>query len=259
VSFRSPEEAGPLLVTIGRLLYEKSLVASTEGNLSIRLGDDRFLLTPAGAPKGRLRPECLVTVDGSGRLRAGQGAPSSETAMHLAIYRARPDVGAIVHAHPPTATGFAVAGIPLADCVLPEILLTVGSIPLAPYGTPGGEELAETIVPIARAHDAFLLKNHGAVTLGEEIWQAFHRMEMIESFARTLFTARLLGRVEPLERTEVAKLLGMRPAPPARAEGCGGCKTCTEKPAEGSPGEDLLVEEVLRRLEERLREAPDRK
>ncbi|MFH1680736.1 MAG: class II aldolase/adducin family protein, partial [Candidatus Eisenbacteria bacterium] len=169
------------------------------------------------------------------------------------------DVGAIVHAHPPTATGFAVAGVPLADCVLPEILSTVGSIPLAPYGTPGGEDLAGRILPIARTHDAFLLKNHGAMTLGKEIWQAFHRMEMIESFARTLFTARQLGRVEPLDPLEVTKLLGMRPAPPLGAEGCGGCRTCKEAEAAGAPPEeDQLVEEVIRRLAARLGEAPDR-
>ncbi len=246
-------EGARLIVEIGRLLYEKSLVVSTEGNLSVRLEENKFLLTPAGRCKGRLRPDEMVTVDGAGRPLAGRDRPSTEAAAHLAIYRARPDVAAIVHAHPPTATGFAVAGVPLAGCVLPEVIVTMGEVPLAPYAAPGGEALAETAAQAARGHDAFLLKNHGAVALGADLWQAFHRMELIESFARTLLTARTLGRVEPLAAEEVARLLGMRPEAPHAAGGCGTCSTCSENRAGGPPGgEDLLVNEVLRRVASRL-------
>jgi L-fuculose-phosphate aldolase len=237
------------MVEVGRLLYEKGLIASTEGNLSLRLAPDRILATPTGRCKGRLSPADLVTVSETGRRVAGGGAVSSEIPLHLAIYRARPDIAAVVHAHPPTATGFAVAGVPLADCVLPEILLSVGSVPLTPYGTPSTEDLCEKVLPTARKHDAFLLKNHGAVSLGGGLWEAFHRMEMVECFAKVLFTAKLLGRVEPLDPEEVNKLLQMRPAPPG--SGCGNCATCTHGEA-GSP-EESLTDEIVRRVEERLR------
>lgn len=253
--------SGAEVVEIGRLLYEKGLIASTEGNVSARLGGDRFLLTPAGICKGRMGTRDLVVVDGTGRRVSGEREPTTETDLHLRIYRARPDVNAIVHAHPPTATGFAVAGVPLADCVLPEILVTVGSVPLAPYGTPGATDLAEKALPTAKRHDAFLLKNHGAVALGGNLWQAFHRMEMIESFAKSLLTAKTLGRVDPLAPEEVTKLLGLRVAPPTEGGGCGGCGTCTHgdrgacassREAPESSDEEALVAEILRRVERKL-------
>jgi L-fuculose-phosphate aldolase len=260
VSPRSREETARVLVEIGRLLYEKSLVASTEGNLSARIEGGRILITPAGTCKGRLREGDLVTLDASGVPLSGTGKPSSEADTHVAIYRARPDVGAIVHAHPPTATGFAVAGLPLADCVLPEVLLSVGSVPLAPYGTPGGADLAEKVLTVAQAHDAFLLKNHGAVALGRTPFEAFHRMELIESFARILLTARTLGRVEPLAPEHVRDLLGMAPRPERGGERCGACRTCGHGAAhaasEAAPEEEPLVEEVLRRVVNRLRGTP---
>ncbi len=246
----SPDRAAADMIETGRLLHEKSLIASTEGNLSVRLGGDRFLITPSGACKGRLKAADLITVDGSGRRLAGEGKPTSELALHLALYEARPDRNAIVHAHPPTATGFAVAGVPLADCVLPEILLTVGSVPTTPYATPGEKELAEKVIPTAKEHDAFLLKNHGALALGIDIWEAYYRMEMIESFAKTLLTARTLGKVEPLTPDEVSRLLGTRPGPAAAGDRGPGY-TCSEGEAER---EDDLIGEVLRRVEKRLAE-----
>ncbi len=247
--FPMPGEAARDLVEVGRLLYEKGLIASTEGNISLRLAPDRFLVTPTGRGKGRLAAADLITLTATGRKIAGAGEASSEIPLHLAIYRARPDIAAIVHAHPPTATGFAVAGVPLAECVLPEVLLSVGSVPLTPYGTPSTEELCEKVLPTARGHDAFLLKNHGAVSLGRTLREAHHRMEMVESFAKVLFTAKLLGRVEPLDPEEVDRLLRMRPAPPG--EGCGNCATCTH--GETGSLDESLLNEVVRRVEERLR------
>ncbi len=226
--FPSPVEGAAAVVDAGRRLYDKGLVVSTEGNLSIRIGPNRFLTTPAGVCKGTLRDWDLVTVDGAGVKRGGRGTPSTELPLHLAIYAARPDVGAVVHAHPPTATGFAVAGVPLAQCVLPEVLLTVGTIPITPYGTPATGELPERVIPTARIHDAFLLKNHGAVALGANVLKAFHVMEMIESFAKILFTARMLGRVDPLSPEDVRKLLSLKEDPSPPRSGCGPCETCTK-------------------------------
>ncbi len=223
----SVEQAARQIVEVGRVLYERGLIAATEGNMSVRLPGNRFLTTPSGLCKGRLRNHDVVTVDAGGRKRGGHGTPSSEIRMHLAIYEERPDILAIVHAHPPVATGFAVAGIPLAGCVLPEIILTVGSVPLTEYGTPSTDELPARIRGAARAHDAFLLKNHGAVASGTGLWDACHKMEMIESFAKIVLTARQLGRVEPLSSADVDKLLALGTGAVNRpAAGCGGCTTC---------------------------------
>lgn len=233
----TPGEAAAQITEIGKLLYQKSLIVATEGNLSVRLGPDRFLVTASGVCKGRLRSVDLVTVTGEGRRVAGGGEPSSEIPMHLAVYRVRPDVRAMVHAHPPTATGFSVAGLPLDERVLPEVLLGVGPVPLTPYGTPSTADLCEAVLPAAREHDAFLLKNHGAVTLGNvDLWQAFHRMEMVENLAKITLTARLLGCVEPLEDEEISKLLRLHAAnPPAVSHAL-------------TPDEEELVNKVLERL-----------
>ena len=150
--------------------------------------------------------------------------------MHLAVYEEQPDTEAVVHGHPPTATGFAVAGIPLADCVLPEVIATVGSVPIASYGTPATEELADSVRPLLRAgRRALLLKNHGALATGADLEEAFDRLETIEQFARIVLTARLLGRVETLSPEDVGKLLGL----PQTAGGpehpwkCGACGACS--------------------------------
>lgn len=221
------DQAARQIVDVGRVLYERGLIAATEGNVSVRIADNRFLTTPSGLCKGRLRNHDVVTVDANGHKRGGHGVPSSEIRMHLAIYEERPDVLAIVHAHPPVATGFAVASVPLAGCVLPEIILTVGSVPLTDYGTPSTDELPARIRATARSHDAFLLKNHGAVASGTDLWDACHKMEMIESFAKIVLTARHLGRVESLSADDVDRLLALKKGAAARPHaGCGGCVTC---------------------------------
>ena len=243
----APVDASALIVEIGRLLYERNLLTATEGNLSARLEKNRFLITAAGVCKGRLRPSDLVVVDGSGRKTAGGGKPSSETPLHLAVYGARPEVRAVVHAHPPTATGFAVAGVPLEGKILPEVVVGVGDVPTAPYGTPSTEALAGSARVVARCHDAFLLKNHGAVTLSaKDLWEAFHRMEMVESLAKITLTARLLGGAQPLCGEEVEKLIRLQgdPRPPS-------CALPDAGPPP-TPEEEKLIDEVTRRVSDRL-------
>jgi L-fuculose-phosphate aldolase len=226
-----------LFQEIGRRLDARGLIASNDGNLSTREDDGTFLVTATGARKGYLRPDEVVRVDTAGRLLSGGGAPSSETDMHLAIYLERPDIRAIVHAHPPVATGFSVAREPMESCVLPEIILTLGSVPLAPYGTPGTQELGRNLAPHFRDRDAVLLTNHGAVTVGPDLEEAYFRMERLEHTARILLTARLLGRVESLDRPEVERLL-------ATAPGAGDELPC--RPGSGSRTESS--EEANRRL-----------
>jgi L-fuculose-phosphate aldolase len=216
------------IVEICRRLYERGMVAANEGNVSLRLGPDRILCTPAGLSKGFLTPDQLVITDLAGKKLEGKERPTSELKLHLAAYRARPDVQAVVHAHPPYATAFAVAGVNLAQCVLPEAVITVGRVVLAPYGTPGTEELPKTVEPDLAASDAFLLSNHGAMTLGRTLTEAFFRMETVEHYAQILLIARQLGSIQKLTSEQVDKLNIQRQALglPLQREcvDCGFCK-----------------------------------
>jgi L-fuculose-phosphate aldolase len=194
------------IVAVCRRLWERGLIAGQDGNVSVRLPGNRLLVTPAGMSKVDVGPNDLVEMSLDGATRRGGRRVSSEVLMHLRIYRRRADVMAIVHAHPPTATGFAVAGEGLVACVLPEVIFQVGQVPLLRYATPGSEALADSFEPYLATHDAFLLANHGATTVGPSLLLAHQRMESLEHAARILLTARLLGRVNPLDRDEVRAL-----------------------------------------------------
>lgn len=198
------------IVGVCHRLWERGLIAGAEGNVSVRLGPDRILVTPAGMSKVDVRADDLVEVRADGHRVRGSRRASSELAVHLRIYERRPDIGAIVHAHPPIATGFAVAGEGFASCVLPEVIFQVGWVPLVPYETPGTEALARQFDPFIPAHDAFLMANHGAVTAGPTLSIAHQRMESLEHTARILLTSRLLGRVNELSGEQVAALVAAR-------------------------------------------------
>jgi L-fuculose-phosphate aldolase len=198
------------IVEVGRRLYARAYIASNDGNISVRLDDRRLITTPKSVSKGFMTPDMMVITDFEGRKLAGQRDPSSELPMHLEIYRNRPDVNAVVHAHPPLATGFAVAGIPLTRAVLAEVVTTLGSIPIAEYGTPSTTELPEAVRRYIKAHDGILLANHGAVTCGGDVMSAYYKMETIEHFAKISLVARLLGREHLLSREEVERLQGLR-------------------------------------------------
>jgi L-fuculose-phosphate aldolase len=200
------------IVEVGRRLWVRGYVASNDGNISVRLGPDRLLMTPASVSKGFMTPDMMVVTDLDGSLISGAPGrkPSSEALMHLVAYRQRPDIGAVVHAHPPLATGFAVAGIALDRAVLAEVVTTLGSIPIAEYGTPSTRELADTVAPYVKSHDGLLLANHGALALGRDLFGAYYKMETIEHFARISLTARLLGREHLLSRDEVMRLQDLR-------------------------------------------------
>ncbi|MDQ4079126.1 MAG: class II aldolase/adducin family protein [Gemmatimonadota bacterium] len=198
------------IVTVCRRLWERGLIAGPDGNVSVRVAPDRILVTPAGMSKVDVEPDDLVEVRADGSQLRGTRRASSELAVHLRIYARRPDVGAIVHAHPPVATGFAVAGEGFASSVLPEVILQVGWVPLVPYDTPGTEALAQRFDPFIASHDAFLMANHGAVTAGPSLTIAHQRMESLEHTARILLTSRLLGRVNELSADQVAALVAAR-------------------------------------------------
>ena len=189
-----------------RQLAARGLIAGQDGNLSVRLERDRALVTPSGAIKGLVQPGDMVEVDLQGRKRRGRGNPTSELDLHLRILNRRPDIGAVVHAHPPVATAFGVAGEGLRILVLPELTQLCGEVPLVPYGTPGTPELADRLEPHLAGHDAWLLANHGAVTVGPTLDVAWIRMESLEHAARIIFAARALGRVNELSPEAVARL-----------------------------------------------------
>jgi len=198
------------IVQFGRLLYENGFVAATDGNLSVRLDASHLLVTPTCTSKGRMRLSDMVIVDMDGKRVAGKRRVSSEIGMHLLIYRLRPDVNGIVHAHPPTATGFAASGLDLNRPLVCEVVVGLGSIPLARYGTPGTPELTDALEPLIPNHDAILMANHGVVTFGSSLESAYMKMETVEHFARIALVTHLLGNEQPLGEKEVEKLHQVR-------------------------------------------------
>src|SRR3982751_6667622 len=200
------------IVRVCRRLYERGLIAGGEGNVSARRDRQSLLVTPAGAAKVDVAEDDLVLVDLAGNPVAGSGRASSELGMHLRIYERRPDVGAVVHAHPPLATAFAVAGEDLMAPVLPEIVVQIGGVPLVPYATPGSPALADAIEPFLLLHDAFLMANHGATSYGSTLSIAHQRMESLERGAQILFGAKALGSVRTLTDAQRDALLQLRRA-----------------------------------------------
>ena len=208
------------IATVCRRLYERGLIAGQDGNVSARVGDV-LLVTPAGLSKVDVTPESVLRVGLDG-VRLGEGEdpslrPTSELGMHLAIYARRPDVRAVVHAHPPVATGFGVAGEDLLAGVLPEIIFLTGGAPLVPYATPGTPAVARGLEPYLERYDAWLLANHGVTTAGPSLTVAHQRLESLEHAARILLTARTLGRVNELSAAQVAELTAARDASRGRS------------------------------------------
>ena len=233
---------------VGRRVYQRGFVAANDGNISIRLEADRVLCTPTGVSKGYLNEDMLAICDMDGEQVAGSMKISSEIRMHIEIYKMRADVSAVVHAHPPTATGFAVAGIELTKCVLPEVIVSLGGIPLADYGTPGGPDIVEPMKPLLRDYDAVLMANHGVVTLGSHVMDAHFKMETVEHFAKIALVAQQLGAVHTLADKDVDDLIALRDR-----FGIGDRPACerdlVQRPVGG--GDDLverITEEVMRQL-----------
>jgi L-fuculose-phosphate aldolase len=206
------EEAKDIIIDIGMKCWQKGWVAANDGNISWRIRDDVILCTPTGVSKGMLKKEHICTIDMDGTVREHHSIwkPSSEVKMHLRVLRERSDIRSVFHAHPPYATAHAIAGIALTECVIPEIIIGLGSVPIAPYGTPSTNEIPDRLAPLIKNHDAWLLQNHGALAAGKEPYQAFFRMEALELFAKMMCIAKGLGNVNTLNRDQVKVLAGMR-------------------------------------------------
>jgi L-fuculose-phosphate aldolase len=198
------------IVKIGKMLHQRGFIAACDGNLSIRLNRNEILVTPTAMSKGGMKSRDLVIVDMSGRKLKGRRDVTSEIGMHLLIYRMRPDVNGIVHAHPRTATGFAAAGVALDQPLACEVVIGLGQIPLAPYGTPGTPELASTLAPLVPQYDAILMANHGVVTYGSDLQSAYMKMETVEHFAQIALVTQILGRQQLLDGEELEKLVAAR-------------------------------------------------
>ncbi|MBN2360129.1 MAG: class II aldolase/adducin family protein [Deltaproteobacteria bacterium] len=217
------------IVRVMRRVWERGLLAAGDGNASVRLGPRRIAITPSGVLKAQLQPEQIVTIDERGRLLEGKVQPTSEIAMHLAVYRVRPDVQAVLHAHPPTAIALSLAGISLAQCILPEVVVALGAIPTATYATPGTLDVPASIEELIRGHNAVLLERHGTLTCGDDLEQAYGRLEVVEHTARITHLARQLGPIAPLTPDEVqrvqraAESAGLIRAP-ADCSKCGVCR-----------------------------------
>ncbi len=197
---------------IGKRIYNKGMVASNDGNISVKLNDNEFLCTPTGVSKGFMTPEYICKVDANGKvIQANPGfKPSSEIKMHMRVYRERPDVTSVVHAHPLYATSFAIAGIPLTEPIMPEAVIALGCVPIAEYGTPSTEEIPDAISKYLQHYDAVLLANHGALSFSDSLLSAYHKMESLEFYAQLLYQSKVLGGPKQLTDSQVQKLYEIR-------------------------------------------------
>ena len=255
-AMKSEDEHRREICTAGRWIHGRAFVASTDGNISVRLDSRRVLTSPTAISKGLMSPDDLVITDLKGRKLAGRRAPSSELAMHLLIYHRRPDVHAVCHAHPPIATAHAAAGLPLNRALLSELVISLGCIPVAQYGTPGTSELSAALEPLVQNHDAILLANHGVVTSGPDLLTAFFRLETVEHFAQVSLASELLGKQVLLSGRDVEKLLAVRARYGIKtaATAAPGCPV-TSDTAGGTAGEPKRISVTREELESLIEEA----
>ena len=252
---------------IGRRIYNRNMVAANDGNISVKLNDNEFLCTPTGVSKGFMTPEFICKVDAKGNvIQANKGfKPSSEIKMHMRVYEKRPDVGAVVHAHPTFATSFAIAGIPLTQPIMPEAVISLGCVPIAEYGTPSTMEIPDNLEKYLPYFDAVLLENHGALTFSDNLLNAYHKMESVEFYARLLYISTQLGGPKELSEKQVQRLYEIRrqfgmkgkhpadlcPNSKAGLPSCHGCGHC-DGSCHGGEAEKDLVAEITKRVIEQM-------
>ncbi|MDR1209825.1 MAG: class II aldolase/adducin family protein [Clostridiales bacterium] len=247
---------------IGRRIYNRNMVAANDGNISVKLGGNEFLCTPTGVSKGFMTPEYICKVNAAGEtIQANKGfRPSSEIKMHMRVYEKRPDVGAVVHAHPTFATAFAIAGIPLTAPIMPEAVIALGCVPIAEYGTPSTMEIPDRVEKYLEHYDAVLLENHGALTYSVDLLAAYHKMESVEFYAELLYKAKALGGAREFNDEQIKRLYeirrqmglpGRHPADlcPNERSGCASCHSRGEKHGGGSGD---LVAEITRKVLDQL-------
>lgn len=209
--YYTDNEAKELICEIGRRMYNKNFVAANDGNISAKCSPNTFWTTPTGVSKGFMTPEMMVKMDLQGNILSGDYKPSSEVKMHLRVYKENPEVNAVVHAHPPVGTSFAIAGISLDKPVSPEAVVLLGTVPVASYATPGTEEVPESIAPFCKTHNAVLLANHGALTWGRDLIEAYFRMESVEHYATMLmYSTQIIKQANELTTKQISDLIEIR-------------------------------------------------
>ena len=243
-------EQKKMIVEIGRRIWQRGYVAANDGNITVRLNEKEILTTPTGVSKGFMTQDMIIKLDMNGKVLTPNSKfrPSSEVKMHLEVYAQREDINAVIHTHPPHCTSFAVAGIPLDKCVLPEAVITLGAVPIAPYGTPSTREIPDSIKPHIQNSDAVLLANHGALTLGVDLVTAYHRTETLEHTAYITFLSIQLGNVNMIPGPEVDKLMTIRDRMniPGRVQACAVPGQKQNEPTEKQ------VEDITRKVLEKL-------
>jgi L-fuculose-phosphate aldolase len=246
---KSPFEIKKEICEVGHKLWLKGFVAANDGNISVKISDNEYYCTPTGVSKGSLTPDMIIKVDKDGKKLEGKLNPSSEIKMHMRVYRERPDVTAVVHAHPPVATAFTVADIDLDQYILPEAVLTIGAVPTCDYGTPSTMEIPDSLDPYLQDHDAFLLRNHGALTVGCDLNKAFFVMEEVEFNAVICKNAMDLGAVHEISKDGLKKLMDLRQKMklPGRHPGIE-----YDEPASCGCSKEELVEVITRKVLEAL-------
>lgn len=252
---------------IGKRVYDRGMVAANDGNFSVKLNDNEFLCTPTGVSKGFMTPEYICKVDAEGNvIQANKGfKPSSEIKMHMRVYKERPDVQSVVHAHPLYATSFAIAGIPLTQPIMPEAVIALGCVPIAEYGTPSTNEIPDAVSKYLQYYDAVLLANHGALSYSDSLLNAYHKMESLEFYARLLYQANVLGGPQELTQSQVERLYEIRrqfglkgkhpadlcPNKQAGKASCHSCGSCGTSTAAGSVDTDLVAS-ITKKVMEQL-------
>lgn len=263
---RSEYEIKKEICEIGKRIYNRGMVASNDGNISVKLNDNEFLCTPTGVSKGFMTPEYICKVDRDGNLLQANGKfrPSSEIKMHMRVYKERPDVVSVVHAHPMYATAFAIAGIPLTQPIMPEAVIALGCVPIAEYGTPSTEEIPDAVSKYLQHYDAVLLENHGALAYSDSLLSAYHKMESVEFYAQLLFLSKQLGGPKELSDSQVQRLyeirrqFGMTGKHPAdlcqRAkDGQSSCHACgCQSSQSGEADSNALIAEITKKVIEQL-------
>ena len=211
IKYMTDFEAKKAIIDIGQRMYRKGFVAANDGNISCRVGPNALWTTPTGVSKGFMTPDMLVKVDMNGKVLMGNRKPSSELKMHLRVYQENPQMMAVTHAHPPVSTAYAVSGIALEEPILTESVVNLGVVPIAGYAEPGTQEVPDSIAPYCKTHNAVLLANHGALTWGRDIYEAFYRLESVEYYATLLmYTGRIIGQQHPLSCDQIGGLIETR-------------------------------------------------
>lgn len=244
--YYSDVEAKELICEIGKRVYNKGFVAANDGNISVKVGPNTIWTTPTGVSKGFMTPDMLVKMDLSGEILVGKLKPSSEIKMHLRVYKENPSVSAVVHAHPPVATSFAIAGIALEKPVSPEAIVLLGRVPVAKYATPGTEEVPESIAPYCKDHNAVLLANHGALTWGSDLIEAYYRMESLEHYALMLmYSTKIINNANELSCSQISDLIDIRTK---MGIDSGGVPPCEEQPNKEGHDKRQLIESIVKRV-----------